>query len=148
MKKIIKEFRDFISRGNVLDMAVGLIIGSAFTAIVSAVVGDLLTPLIGFILPSGNFGNLNGVGPGFNFGNIINAIITLLLTALCLFIIIKGINSLKSIGKKKVEEEAKEPTTKECPYCISEISIKAIRCPNCTTKLEGFEDFKPEEIEK
>lgn len=142
MKKLFKEFKAFISKGNVLDMAVGLIIGSAFTAIVSALVGDLLTPLIGFILPSGNFNNLNGIGPGFNFGNIINAVITFLLTALCLFIIIKSISSLKDIGKKKQVEEEKEPTTKECPYCISEISIKATRCPNCTSKLEGFAELE------
>lgn len=138
MKKFFKEFKEFISRGNVLDMAVGIIIGGAFTAIVSSVVADLLTPLIGFLVPNGGFNNLNNIGPGFNFGNFINAVITFLLTAIGLFVIIKTINGLKNISAKKKasEEEPAAPTTKICPFCRSEINIEATRCPHCTSELE------------
>lgn len=138
MKKFFKEFKEFISRGNVLDMAVGIIIGGAFTAIVTSVVKDLLTPLIGFLVPNGGFSRLDGVGPGFNFGSFINAIITFLLTAIGLFVIIKTINSIKNISSKKKKEEEKPaaPTTKICPFCRSEINIEATRCPHCTSEIK------------
>lgn len=138
MKRFFKEFKEFISRGNVLDMAVGIIIGGAFTAIVSSVVADLLTPLIGFLVPNGGFNKLNNIGPGFNFGNFINAVITFLLTAIGLFVIIKTINGLKNLSTKKkaTEEEPAAPTTKICPFCRSEINIEATRCPHCTSELE------------
>ena len=136
MKKILKEFKDFISRGNVLDLAIGMIIGAAFTAIVSSLVGDIFTPIIGFLVPEGGFAALNGIGPGFNFGNFINALITFFITALCLFMVVKAVNGLKSIGKKKKEEEPAAPTTKICPYCKSEIHIDATTCPHCTSDVE------------
>ncbi|MGN0369841.1 MAG: large conductance mechanosensitive channel protein MscL [Butyrivibrio sp.] len=136
MKKILKEFKDFISRGNVLDLAIGMIIGAAFTAIVSSLVGDIFTPIIGFLVPEGGFAALNGIGPGFNFGNFINALITFFITALCLFMVVKAVNGLKSIGKKKKEEEPAAPTTKICPYCKSEIHIDATKCPHCTSDVE------------
>lgn len=78
-----------------------MIIGAAFTAIVSSLVGDIFTPIIGFLVPEGGFAALNGIGPGFNFGNFINALITFFITALCLFMVVKAVNGLKSIGKKK-----------------------------------------------
>ena len=136
MKKILKEFKDFISRGNVLDLAIGMIIGAAFTAIVSSLVGDIFTPIIGFLVPEGGFAALNGIGPGFNFGNFINALITFFITALCLFMVVKAVNGLKSIGKKKKEEEPAAPTTKICPYCKLEIHIDATKCPHCTSDVE------------
>lgn len=137
MKKFFKEFKEFISRGNVLDMAVGIIIGGAFTAIVTSVVKDLLTPLIGFIVPNGGFSRLDGVGPGFNFGSFINAIITFLLTAFGLFVIIKTINSIKAgTRKKKNDDTPAAPTTKICPYCMSEVHIDATKCPHCTSDLK------------
>ncbi len=134
MKKIITEFKEFISKGNVLDLAVGMIIGSAFTAIVTSLVGDIFTPILGFLIPEGGFAALNDIGPGFNFGSFINAVITFFLTALCLFIVIKAVNSLRNIKKKKDETPA-EPVTKICPYCMSEINIKATKCPHCTSDL-------------
>lgn len=136
MKKFFKEFKEFIAKGNVMTMAVGIIIGSAFTAIVNSVVADLFTPILGFLIPEGGFNKLNGVGPGFNFGNLINAIITFLITALCLFLIIKAFNKMTSIGKKKEEEAPAAPTTKICPFCKSEINIEATKCPHCTSELK------------
>ncbi len=135
MKKILNEFKEFISKGNVLDLAVGMIIGAAFTSIVTSLVSDVFTPILGFLIPEGGFSALNGIGPGFNFGNFINALITFFLTALCLFIVVKAINGLRSIKKKK-EEAPKEPTTKTCPFCMSEINIKATKCPHCTSPLD------------
>lgn len=137
MKKFLKEFKEFFSKGNVIDMAIGLIIGSAFTSIVSSVVADLFTPILGLLIPEGGFSELNDVGPGFNFGNLINAIITFFITAFCLFLIVKGINTLKSLTKKDsatVEPEA--PVTKICPKCMSEIHIAAVKCPCCTSDLD------------
>lgn len=113
-----------------------MIIGAAFTAIVSSLVGDIFTPIIGFLVPEGGFAALNGIGPGFNFGNFINALITFFITALCLFMVVKAVNGLKSIGKKKKEEEPAAPTTKICPYCKSEIHIDATKCPHCTSDVE------------
>lgn len=138
-KKLATEFKEFISRGNALDLAVGMIIGSAFTAIVTSFVQDLFTPLIGLVIPNENgFATLNIQG-GPQFGNFINAILTFFLTALCLFIVVKAINGLKSIGKKKTEEPA-APTTKICPFCKSEIDINATRCPHCTSELPAEDD--------
>ena len=134
MKKILKEFKDFISKGNVLDLAVGMIIGSAFTAIVTSLVSDIFTPILGFLIPDGGFSDFNGIGPGFNFGNFINALLTFFLTALCLFLVVKAINALRNIKKK--DEAPAEPTTKVCPHCMSEINIKATKCPHCTSDLE------------
>ena len=134
MKKILNEFKEFISKGNVIDLAVGMIIGSAFTAIVSSLVSDIFTPILGFLIPDGGFSAFNKIGPGFNFGNFINALITFFITALCLFIVVKTINALRNIKKK--EEKPTEPTTKICPYCMSEINIKAVKCPCCTSDLD------------
>lgn len=134
MKKILNEFKEFISKGNVIDLAVGMIIGSAFTAIVSSLVSDIFTPILGFLIPDGGFAAFNDIGPGFNFGNFINAIITFFITALCLFIVVKTINAFRNIKKK--EEKLAEPTTKICPYCMSEINIKAVKCPCCTSDLD------------
>ena len=137
-KKFFTEFKEFISKGNALDLAVGMIIGSAFTAIVTSFVQDLFTPLIGLVIPDeSGFLALNIQG-GPQFGNFINAIITFLLTAFCLFIVVKTINSLKGLGKKKNEEPA-APTTKICPFCKSEIDIEATRCPHCTSELPAEE---------
>lgn len=134
MKKFLKEFKEFFSKGNVIDMAIGLIIGSAFTSIVSSVVADLFTPILGFLVPEGGFSDLNDIGPGFNFGNLINAVITFFITAFCLFLIVKGINTLKGLKKKDATPAA--PTTKICPKCKSEIHIDAVKCPCCTSDLD------------
>ena len=138
MKKVLAEFKEFISRGNVMDMAVGIMIGAAFKAIVDSLVGDIISPLIG-LLTKEDFSNLavDFLGVSLKYGAFIMAILNFLIIALVLFMIIKLMNSLHHIGKKKAAEEPKpEPTTKVCPYCKSEIAIEATRCPHCTSELE------------
>ena len=124
---MLKEFKKFISRGNVLDMAVGIIMGSAFTAIVTSLVNDILTPLIGLIIGGLDFGGLSiTIGSAsIAYGSFIQAVINFLLVALSLFLIVKAIN--KFHFKKPAA-----PTTKECPLCYSTINIKATKCPFCT----------------
>ncbi len=122
-KGIFKEFKEFISKGNVIDMAVGVIIGGAFTAIVNSLVNDIFTPLIGTVLFGLNFENFGitipwGNEPYINLGNFIQNIITFLLTALCLFIIVKGINALK---RKKEEAPAAPPAPSKEEVLLTEI---------------------------
>ena len=135
MKAFMKEFKEFISRGNVMDMAVGIIIGGAFTAIVNSLVADIINPLLGCFV-SMDFSAwtipLRGEA-ALGIGNFINAVISFLIMAFILFSIIKAMNKAASIGKKPEPEAA--PTTKICPYCKSEISIEATRCPHCTSQL-------------
>ena len=140
MKKFLGEFEDFINRGNVMDLAVAVIIGGAFTAIVTALTTNIINPFISFIA-GGTPGELSGLvvpGTEIDFGAFISAVINFLIVAFVLFVTIKAINMLH----KKPVEEPKEPTTKKCPYCQSEIAIKAVRCPHCTSKLEGFPEAK------
>ena len=134
MKSFISEFKEFALRGNVMDMAIGIIIGAAFTAIVTSLVDDIISPLIGLFVKV-DFNNL--VATVFNvdikYGAFIMAVINFLIVALVLFCIIKAMNKAASITKKEEAEE--EPTTKECPFCLQEIPIKATRCPRCTSEL-------------
>lgn len=127
---MLKEFKKFISRGNVLDMAVGIIMGSAFTAIVTSLVNDILTPLIGLIIGGLDFGGLAiTIGnASIAYGSFIQAVINFLLVALSLFLIVKAINRFHF----KKEEKPATPTNKECPLCCSTINIKATKCPFCT----------------
>ena len=139
MKKFGKEFKEFISKGNIFDMAVGLIIGSAFTAIVNSLVKDIFSPLITIITGKADMTQLiwNVNGAEIKYGSFLQNVITFLLTAIVLFMLVKGINSLRNLGKKKEEPaEPAAPTTKVCPYCCSEISIEAAKCPHCTSELE------------
>lgn len=133
MKNFIKEFKEFINRGNVMDMAVGIIIGGAFTAIVSSLVEDIINPILG-LFGGANLDKLTVSLLGevtLNYGKFIAAIINFLLMALILFLIIKALNKASSLHPKK-EEEA---VTKTCPFCKSEIDIEATRCPHCTSML-------------
>ena len=150
MKKIMQEFKDFINRGNVVDMAVGVMIGAAFKGIVDSVVNDLISPIIGIIFKQ-DFSSLqlvlkeaviaaDGVtveSPevAIRYGAFITAIINFLIIAVILFMMVKMLNTLRDLGKKKVEEAPAAPTTKTCPYCKSEIAIEATRCPHCTSDL-------------
>lgn len=136
MKKVLNEFKEFINRGNVVDMAVGIMIGAAFKAIVDALVNNLISPFIGIIFKQ-DFSTLAFEinGSVFQYGALIMAIINFLIIAVVLFFIIKLMNVLHSIGKKKPEEKPAEPTTKVCPYCKSDIAIDATRCPHCTSEL-------------
>ncbi len=144
---MIKEFKEFIMRGNVLDLAVGIIIGGAFGKIVSSFVNDILMPPIGLLLGGVDFSNLfvslNGEkyaslaaaqeagAPTLNYGLFINNILDFLIVAAAIFFVIKAVNKLQ----RPKPVEAAPVTTKECPHCFTAIPIKATRCPNCTSEL-------------
>lgn len=138
-KGFVAEFRKFITRGNVMDMAVGVIMGGAFTSIVTSLNEDLLTPILG-LFGGTDFSYLSvKLGSGENapllkYGNFITAVINFLITAFVIFMIIKGLNMVSDKFKKK--EEEKPSSTKICPYCQSEINIKAVKCPHCTSDVE------------
>lgn len=137
MKQFIKEFKEFISRGNVMDMAVGIIIGGAFTSIVSSLVEDIINPLLG-LFGGMNFDQLHVKLLGevtLNYGKFITAVINFLIMALVIFVIIKIMNTAAAKFSSK-EEETAVVTTKICPYCKSEIAVEATRCPHCTSVLE------------
>jgi len=136
MKKFMEEFKKFICRGNVMDMAVGVIIGGAFTAIVTSLVNDVINPLLG-IFGGMNFDQLvwNVNGAAIAYGKFITAVINFLIMALIIFVIVRTMNKMSDkFGKK---EEPKAPTTKKCPYCKTDIAIDATRCPHCTSQLES-----------
>ena len=134
MKKFLEEFKAFALKGNVMDLAVGVIIGGAFQAIVTSLVGDIITPIIG-IFASTDFSNLIATinGSEVKYGAFITAIINFIIMAFIIFCIVKALNKL---AERKKKEEANEPTEKTCPFCQSTISIKATRCPHCTSALE------------
>lgn len=147
-KGLIEEFKKFIMRGNVMDMAVGVIVGGAFTAIVTSLNQDILTPILG-IFGGTDFSNLKvALGSGENapvlcYGNFITAVINFLITAFVIFLLVKGINGVSERFLKK-EEKKEAPVTKTCPYCRSTIAIEAIRCPHCTSMLETAEEERTE----
>ncbi|HEY73897.1 MAG: large conductance mechanosensitive channel protein MscL [Chloroflexi bacterium] len=148
---MLREFKEFALRGNVIDMAVGIIIGAAFGAIVKSLVADVIMPPIGLLMGGVDFANLflllkagSPAGPyvsladaqaagavTVNYGLFINVIISFVIVAFVMFLLIRGINRLQ-----KEEESPAEPVTKECPYCFSTIPIEATRCPHCTSELE------------
>ena len=149
-----KEFKKFALKGNVVDMAIGVIIGGAFGKIVSSLVDDIFMPLIGLIFKTDSITNkyvvLNGVdttgmtmeeavAAGANilkYGNLISIIINFILIAIILFVVVKGINKLKEVGKK---EEAPAKPARVCPFCKQEIADDAVRCPHCTSELPSAE---------
>ena len=152
MKKsgFVSEFKEFIMRGNVMDLAVGVIVGGAFQAIVNSLVGDILSPILGIFggMDLSQYSiqlraaELNDAGEvvkealTLNYGAFIMAIINFLIMAFIIFLLVNGINKLSTLGRKKVEEEPAAPTTKVCPYCKSEIAIDAVKCPHCTSDVE------------
>lgn len=152
MKKsgFVSEFKEFIMRGNVMDLAVGVIVGGAFQAIVNSLVGDILSPILGIFggMDLSQYSiqlraaELNDAGEvvkealTLNYGAFVMAIINFLIMAFIIFLLVKGINKLSTLGRKKVEEEPAAPTTKVCPYCKSEIAIDAVKCPHCTSDVE------------
>lgn len=156
MKKFISEFKEFIMRGNVMDLAVGVIIGGAFQAIVNSLVNDIIMPLISLATGKMDFSNMfivlsklpEGVAKPetlaaaqeagittLSYGSFISAIINFLIMAVIIFTLVKGINKLASVGKKPEEPAEEEPTTKVCPFCKSEIAIDATKCPHCTSDI-------------
>lgn len=148
---MLKEFKEFAMRGNVIDMAVGVVIGGAFGVIVKSLVDDILMPVLGLLLGNADFSNLfivlrEGAFAGpyetlalaqdagavtINYGLFINALVSFIIVAFAIFLLIRGINRMK----RAEEAPPAEPTTKPCPHCFTEIPIKAIRCPNCTSAL-------------
>ncbi len=135
MKKFFEEFRKFISKGNVMDMAVGIIIGGAFTSIVSSLVNDVINPILG-LFGGMNFDQLTWNITGdvtLYYGKFITAVVNFLIMALIVFLMVKIMNTAMSRIQKT---EPTAPTTKECPFCKSKIAIEATRCPHCTSQLE------------
>lgn len=137
-KGFIAEFKKFIMRGNVIDLAVGVIIGGAFQAIVNSLVGDIVTPLLGIILGKVDFSSLAvTIGDAsIGYGKFITAVLNFFIMALVIFAIVKAINDVSERLHKKPDEEEPAPTTKVCPYCKSEIAIDAVKCPHCTSDVE------------
>jgi len=150
---MFKEFKEFAMRGNVVDMAVGIVIGGAFGTIIKSLVADVLMPPIGLLLGGVDFANMfvvlkAGETPGpyaaladaqaagavtLNYGTFINAIVAFIIIAFSIFMVIKAMNRMQ----REEEEAPAEPTTKVCPFCATEIPIPAVRCPNCTMELKG-----------
>ena len=130
MKKFLKEFRDFALRGNVMDMAVGVIIGAAFSDIVTSLTDNFINPILSMITQGARY-TMTDVG-GFA-SNFLSSVVNFIIMAFILFCLMRVVNKAMNLGKK---EEPKAPTTKECPYCMSQIPIKATRCPHCTSEVE------------
>ena len=135
MKKFLKEFKDFALRGNVMDLAIGVIIGGAFQSIVASLTGDVISPLIGLFAKT-DFTNMVATvrGVEIRYGAFMTAVINFIIMAFVIFLFVKLINKLTSIGKE--EKPAAAPTTKKCAFCCSDIPIAAVRCPHCTSELE------------
>ena len=132
---LIKEFKEFAFKGNVIDMSVGIIIGGAFTAVVTGVTSGILEPIVQLIMDHSEEGLIawRAALPG-NVSALVSAIVSFFITALVLFVIIKGIRTAETA--KKANEPAPAPTTKVCPYCLSEIPVAATRCAHCTSDLK------------
>ena len=132
MKKFIEEFKSFALRGNVMDMAIGVLIGAAFSGIVTALTENFINPILQLVLGGATYTMADVAGFA---GNFITAVVNFFITALVLFCLLKAVNKMLTLGHKK-EEAPAAPTTKKCPYCMSEIDIAATRCPHCTSELE------------
>jgi len=155
---MFNEFKKFIARGNVMDLAIGIIIGGAFQKIVTSLVNDIITPSVSILTGKIDFSHLYfTIGSAtINFGNFITAIIDFLITAITIFIMVRYLNRMneklqdisnytidknsKKLVKKEKNEPVEEPTTKTCPFCYSEINLNATRCPSCTSILEEKEE--------
>lgn len=137
IKNFFNEFKTFAMRGNVMDMAVGIIIGAAFGKIVTSLVEDVIMPPIGWALGKVDFSDLAVTlteGVTIKYGAFINTVISFIIVAFAVFILIKAVNTLQA--KMAKEEAAAAPTTKKCPYCCTEIPLEATRCPHCTSELK------------
>ncbi len=155
-KGFVAEFKEFITKGNVIDLAVGVIIGGAFQKIVSSLVDDVIMPVISLITGGIDFSNMfiqlsgdtkyetlsaaqeAGVAT-LNYGTFISAVINFLIMAFVIFLLVKGINAARAKFEKKPEEEEEAPATKTCPFCCSEIAIDAVKCPHCTSDIPAEE---------
>lgn len=142
MKKFFSEFKTFIMRGNVLDLAVGVIIGAAFQSIVKSLTDDIISPVLG-LFGGMNFDQFSATinGVTINYGKFITAVINFVIMAFVIFMIVKLVNKIMRIGKKHEEEK---PSTKKCPYCFSDVDVKATKCPHCTSDIPVSETDKNE----
>ncbi len=131
MKKFFEEFKQFALKGNMFDMAVGIIIGGAFTGVVNSLTDNLINPLLKFITGAATYTTQELLG---FLSSFVSAFVNFIIMAFVLFCLLKFINKIIAIGKKKEEDAA--PLTKKCPYCMSDININATRCPHCTSILE------------
>lgn len=147
---MFKEFKEFALQGNVLDLAIGVILGAAFGKIVSSFVNDILMPPVGLLVGNVDFSNLfinlsrqhyntladaQAAGAAtINYGLFINTVLDFVIVAFVIFLLVRQVNRMR---RKEEEAPLAEPTTKECPYCLSTIPLKAIRCPNCTSELQA-----------
>lgn len=147
--KMFKEFKEFAVKGSMIDLAVGIIIGAAFTGVVTSLVNDVLMPPIGLLVGKVDFSNLfltlsgghfqtvaeakSGGAVTLNYGMFVNTLINFLIVAFAVFLLVKQVNAYK---RKMEPKQAPVPTTKECPYCKSQVHIDAVRCPNCTSELK------------
>ena len=149
---MVKEFKEFAMRGNVVDMAVGIIIGAAFGKIVGSLIDDLLMPVVGRLIGNVDFSNLyvplsgtvqtgmalveaKKLGPVFAWGNFVSIMVNFIILAFAIFMVVKGMNTLKK--RMEAPAAAAVPTTKDCPFCLSAIPIKASRCPHCTSEVKA-----------
>lgn len=150
MKKFVEEFKSFIMRGNVVDMAVGVVIGTAFSGIVNGLVQDIIMPIVSLLTGKIDFTNLFVALDGneyatldaareatsvIAYGNFIQTIVQFIIIAFSIFITIKAMNKMQDVSKKKTEEEPAAPTTKVCPFCKSEINIEATKCMHCASEV-------------
>lgn len=140
MKKLLKEFEEFINRGNVMDMAVGVIIGGAFTAIVTSLTNDIINPLIK-VIAGGEVGQVSGLvvpGTEIDFGSFISAVINFLIVAAIVFALVKAVNKARALADKLTHAEAEDAAAEPapvCPYCLEEHKPGAMRCPHCGSEL-------------
>ena len=134
MKKFLKEFREFVLRGNVLNLAVGVIIGASFQGIVSSLTENILSPILG-LFTGNNFDALHveALGVDIKYGAFITSVINFLIMSFVVFLLVKFVNGIMSLNKKPAEPPPK--TTRPCPYCMTDINIKATRCPACTSAI-------------
>lgn len=135
IKSFFNEFKKFAMRGNVMDMAVGIIIGAAFGKIVDSMVKDIMMPPIGLLLGKVDFSDLKlklSDDVSINYGIFLNNVISFVIVAFAVFILIKAVNKMQ---EKMIKEEAAAPTTKKCPYCCEDIPLAAVKCPHCTSDL-------------
>ncbi len=151
-KGIIGEFKEFIMRGNVMDLAVAVIVGGAFQKIITSLTNDIIMPLVTLVTGGIDFNNwflaLDGSSYAtlaeaqaagaatFNYGAFLTVVLNFLILAAIIFAMVKGMNALEEKTRRKEETEPEAPTTKICPYCLSEIALEAVRCPHCTSELD------------
>ena len=144
MKKFLNEFKEFINRGNVMDLAVGVIIGGAFTSIVTSLTTDIINPLI-TVIAGGGADSISGLivpGTEIDFGKFLSAVINFLIVAFVVFMLVKGLNKLQNastkvlhLGKDGEDAEESEPAVPTCPFCLEEVKSGATRCPHCAAEL-------------